>query len=203
MASPKVAIVYYSTWGHIRTLATTIRQGIESAGGKADLYQIPETLSSEILTKMHAPPKSDDPVISPADLTNYDAFLFGVPTRYGNFPAQWKAFWDATGGLWASGALWGKYAGVFVSTGTPGGGQEVTVLNSLSTLAHHGIIYVPLGYKHNFHILSNLEEIRGGSPWGAGTFAAPDGSRHPSKLELELAEVQGKAFWETVSKVSF
>jgi NAD(P)H dehydrogenase (quinone) len=120
---------------------------------------------------MHAPPKSDIPVIDAATLEKYDAFLFGIPTRYGNFPGQWKAFWDTTGAQWASGAYWGKYAGVFVSTGTQGGGQESTVIASLSTLAHHGIIYVPLGYKNTFAQLANLSEIRGGSPWGAGTFS--------------------------------
>jgi NAD(P)H dehydrogenase (quinone) len=120
---------------------------------------------------MHAPPKADVPVIDAATLEKYDAFLFGIPTRYGNFPAQWKAFWDTTGGQWATGGYWGKYAGVFVSTGTPGGGQESTVIAAMSTLTHHGIVYVPLGYKTSFHILANLSEVRGGSPWGAGTFA--------------------------------
>jgi NAD(P)H dehydrogenase (quinone) len=122
--------------------------------------------------------------------------------RYGNFPAQWKTFWDKTGGIWASGGFWGKYAGVFVSTGTPGGGQESTVLASMSTLAHHGIIFVPLGYKTVFSKLSNLSEVHGGSPWGAGTFASADGSRQPTQLELEIAIEQGKAFYETVSKAS-
>ena len=126
---------------------------------------------------MHAPPKKDYPVIDPEKLATYDAFLLGIPTRYGNMSAQWKTFWDATGKLWSEGKLWGKYAGVFVSTGTPGGGQESTVLATLSTLAHHGIIYVPLGYKTVFPILANLSEVRGGSPWGAGTFAV---SLHPS-----------------------
>jgi multimeric flavodoxin WrbA len=104
-------------------------------------------------------------------ITRYDAFLFGIPTRYGNFPAQWKAFWDSTGGQWASGGYWGKYAGIFVSTGTMGGGQESTVIAAMSTLTHHGIIYVPLGYKTSFPILANINEVRGGSPWGAGTFS--------------------------------
>lgn len=126
---------------------------------------------------MHAPPKNSSiPIATPEALTKYDAFLFGIPTRYGNFPGQWKAFWDATGALWASGALYGKYAGVFVSTGTPGGGQESTVLASISTLTHHGIIFVPLGYKNTFAQLANLSEVRGGSPWGAGTFAVSDGA---------------------------
>lgn len=120
---------------------------------------------------MHATPKSDYPIADAAVLEKYDAFLFGIPTRYGNFPAQWKTFWDKTGKQWVSGAYWGKYAGIFVSSGTPGGGQESTVIAAMSTLAHHGIIYVPLGYKTAFPILSNLSEVHGGSAWGAGTFA--------------------------------
>lgn len=114
-----------------------------------------------------------------------------------------QAFWDATGGLWGQGLLHGKYAGIFVSTGTPGGGQETTVNNAISTLAHHGIIFVPLGYKNNFPLLANLEEPHGGSPWGAGTFAGPTGARQPSELEKELATIQGKTFYETVSRVKF
>ncbi|KAH0544169.1 Minor allergen Alt a 7 [Glutinoglossum americanum] len=198
--APKIAIVTYSLYGHIHKLADAVEEGIKKAGGTADRYQVGETLSDEILEKMHAPPKPDLPIITPSKLAEYDAFLFGIPTRYGNMPAQWKTFWDATGGLWMSGGLWGKYAGIFVSTGTPGGGQESTVLASMSTLAHHGIIYVPLGYKTSFSILGNLSEVRGGSPWGAGTFAGADGSRTPTTLELELATLQGEAFYSTVSK---
>ncbi|KAF5103892.1 hypothetical protein D0Z03_000021 [Geotrichum reessii] len=201
--APKVAIVYYSLYGHIRQLALSAQKGISIAGGKADLYQVPETLSPEILTRIHAPPRFEDPTATPDTLTKYDAFLFGIPTRYGNFPAQWKSFWDSTGGLWAQGALQGKFAGTFVSTGTPGGGQEVTALNSISTLTHHGIIYVPLGYKNVFPLLTNLEEVHGGSSWGAGTFAGADGSRQPTKLELEVAEIQGKTFFDTVNRHKF
>jgi len=120
---------------------------------------------------MHAPPKPDIPVITPAILENYDAFLLGIPTRYGNFPAQWKAFWDSTGHQWAGGKFWGKYAGIFVSTGSPGGGQESTNIAAMSTLAHHGIIFVPLGYATAFPQITNLSEVHGGSPWGAGTYA--------------------------------
>ncbi|KAG1850490.1 flavoprotein-like protein [Suillus tomentosus] len=203
MSSPKVAIIIYSMYGHIAKMAESVKGGIESAGGSAVIYQIAETLPAEVLTKMYAPAKPSYPIITPAELANFDAFVFGVPTRYGNFPAQWKVFWDATGGLWASGALAGKFASVFVSTGTPGGGQEATIISSLSTLAHHGIVYVPLGYKNTFAQLTNISEVRGGSPWGAGTFAGPDGSRQPSALELELATIQGKTFWELVSKYKF
>ncbi|KAF9792242.1 flavoprotein-like protein [Thelephora terrestris] len=201
--SPRVAIVIYSLYGHVATLAESVKAGLESAGGTAKIFQVAETLSPEILTKLHAPPKHDYPVFAPEHLADYDAFLFGVPTRFGSFPAQWKTFWDATGGLWASGALSGKYASVFVSTGTPGGGQEMTVSATLSTLSHHGIIFVPLGYKHTFPLFANLEEVHGGSPWGAGTFAGADGSRQPTELEREIASTQGKVFWETVSRVKF
>jgi len=201
--APKIAIVTYSMYGHIDKLAEEIEKGIEECGGHADRFQVQETLPEEVLSKMYAPPKGAYPIIDPEKLSTYDAFLFGIPTRYGNMPAQWKAFWDATGKLWADGKLWGKYAGIFVSTGTPGGGQESTVIATLSTLAHHGIIYVPLGYKTVFPILANLTEARGGSPWGAGTFASADGSRQPTELEKELANKQGKAFYETVSKVNF
>ncbi|KAL5402176.1 Minor allergen Alt a 7 [Paraphaeosphaeria minitans] len=151
---------------------------------------------------MHAPPKPTDVQVlsDPAQLEPFDAFLFGIPTRYGNFPAQWKVFWDRAGKQWATGAYSGKYAGVFVSTGGQGGGQESTVIASLSTLVHQGIIFVPLGYKHAFPQMSDLTEVHGGSPWGAGTFASGDGSRQPSARELELATIQGRAFYETVAK---
>jgi NAD(P)H dehydrogenase (quinone) len=121
---------------------------------------------------MHAPPKGDYPVAEPETLLEYDAVLFGIPTRYGNFPAQWKAFWDKTGGIWAQGGYWGKSAGVFISTGTLGGGQESTAIAAMSTLAHHGFSFIPLGYKFSFSQLANLEEVHGGSPWGAGTFVS-------------------------------
>ncbi|KAF8424570.1 NADH-quinone oxidoreductase [Tirmania nivea] len=203
MAGLEVAIIIYSMYGHIVKLAEAEKRGIEAAGGKATIFQIPETLPQEVLTKMHAPPKPDYPVIAVEQLPQYNAFLFGIPTRYGNFPGQWKAFIDQTGGLWASGLLAGKYVGLFVSTGTQGGGQEMTCANAMSTLVHHGMIFVPLGYSHTFGLLADYTEVRGGSPWGAGTFAGADGSRQPSAKEIELAEGQGKMFWGIVAKVNF
>ncbi|KAL1977117.1 hypothetical protein VTN31DRAFT_3399 [Thermomyces dupontii] len=197
--SKKIAIVFYSMYGHIAELAEAEKRGVEAAGGQADLYQIPETLSDEVLQKLQAPPKGNYPIATPETLLEYDAILFGIPTRYGNFPAQWKAFWDQTGGIWARGGYWGKKAGIFFSTGSLGGGQESTAMNAMSTLAHHGITFIPLGYKHTFAQLGNVQEVHGGSPWGAGTIAAPDGSRRPSKLELEVAEIQGKTFYERVT----
>ncbi|KAL0569505.1 flavodoxin-like fold protein [Marasmius crinis-equi] len=201
--SPKIAIVIYSMYGHIATMAESVKKGIEEAGGSAKIYQIPETLPQEVLTKMHAPAKPDYPVITPDELVTYDAFVLGIPTRYGNFPGQWKAFWDSTGQLWAQGKLAGKYVSVFVSTGGLGGGQETTALSAISTFAHHGLIFVPLGYSQSFPQLTNLSEVHGGSPWGAGTLAGGDGSRQPSALEKETAQIQGKQFYGVVSKVSF
>lgn len=203
MAPPKIAIIIYSMYGHVARLAEAEKEGVQNAGGIAEIYQVPETLPQEILTKMHAPGKPNYPHITPDILAGYDAFILGVPTRYGNMPAQWKAFWDSTGQLWAEGKLAGKYASFFVSTAGPGGGQESTVLASLSTLTHHGVLYVPFGYSHAFPQLTNLEQVHGGSPWGAGTFAAADGSRQPSEIELDMARIQGTSFFKTVSKVNF
>jgi len=201
--SPKIAIVIYTMYGHIAKMAESVKSGVEGAGGKATIFQVPETLPQNILDLMHAPAKPDYPIFSSEQMPEYDAFILGIPTRYGNMPAQWKAFWDSTGALWGSGALAGKYVSVFVSTAGPGGGQETTVLNSLSTFTHHGLIFVPLGYSHTFPQLSNLEEVHGGSPWGAGTFASSTGARQPTPLELEVAAIQGKAFYNIVSKVKF
>ncbi|MCJ1272556.1 Minor allergen Cla h 7 [Puttea exsequens] len=202
--APKVAIVFYSMYGHIHKLAEAEQKGIEAAGGKADIYQVKETLPQEVLAKMHAPGQSESiPIITPQKLAEYDAFLLGIPTRYGNFPAQWKAFWDQTGGLWQSGGLWGKYVGVFISTASQGGGQESTALAAMSTFAHHGIIYVPFGYAKAFGVMTDLSEARGGSPWGAGTFAGGDGSRQPTEKELGMAQTQGENFYHAVAKVNF
>lgn len=138
-----------------------------------DHDRVAETLPSEVLEKMHAVPKSDQhQIISPDKLIEYDAFLLGIPTRFGNMPAQWKAFWDGTSGLWRTAGLWGKYAGLFVSTGTLGGGQESTALAMMSTFAHHGINFVPLGYKNTIQLLGDVSEAHGGSAWGAGTLVS-------------------------------
>lgn len=198
----KLAIVYYSMYGHIKAMAKAEAEGIQKAGGTVDIYQVEETLPKEVLQKMHAPTEqTEHQVLSdPSVLEQYDGILFGIPTRYGNMSAQFKAFWDKTGGQWQSGAFHGKYAGVFISTASLGGGQESTAMNMMSTFAHHGFVYVPLGYKNAFSQLAGLSEVRGGSAWGAGTFASGDGSRMPSKLELEVAQIQGEWFYKTVAK---
>ena len=159
-------------YGHIKALVDAEKKGIEAAGGTVDVFQVQETLSDEVKAKMHAPAQDKAiPFIEPAQLAEYDAFLLGIPTRYGNFPAQWKTFWDKAGGVWQTGAMQGKLGGLFVSSASQGGGQESTALAAMSTLAHLGVVYVPLGYKHCFGTLVNLDEARGGSPWGAGTFS--------------------------------
>lgn len=198
--APKVAIIIYSLYHHVATLAEAAKKGVEAAGGEATIFQVPETLPQDVLDKMHAPAKPDYPIATNDTLTEYDAFLFGIPTRFGNYPAQFKAFWDGTSGLWGAGTLHGKPAGVFVSTGSSGGGQETTVINALSVLVHHGMIFVPLGYAKAFGQLTDLSEVHGGSPWGAGAFAGGDGSRQPSALELEITTIQGTTFYETIQK---
>ncbi|TFK36600.1 NADH-quinone oxidoreductase [Crucibulum laeve] len=190
-------------YGHIAGAAESIKASIEGTGGKADILQVPETLPQEVLDNMNAPAKLSYPIITTNTILNYDVFLFGTPTRFGSMPAQWKVFWSSTGQLWPHGKLAGKYADLFVSALGLGGGQGVIAMGTMSTLTHHGMIYVPFGYSYAFGQLSNLEEPHGGSPWGAGTLASVDGSRQPSALELEIARIQGKSFYETVTKVTF
>ncbi|PRP81789.1 hypothetical protein PROFUN_10778 [Planoprotostelium fungivorum] len=200
----KIAVIYYSMYGHVHTLAKAAIEGAKKVEGvTVDVFQIPETLPEEVLQKMHAPPKAEDvPVADPKTLLEYDGFLLGVPTRFGNFPAQWKTFFDATGQIWQSGGYHGKFAGVFTSTASQHGGQESTILATISTLAHHGIVYVPLGYAHSFAELTQLNEIAGGSPYGAGTIAGGDGSRQPSEIEKKVASIQGEQFAILVKKAT-
>ncbi|CAA0835953.1 Probable NAD(P)H dehydrogenase (quinone) FQR1-like 1 [Striga hermonthica] len=188
----KVYIVYYSTYGHVERLAQEIKKGVESIPEvEAKLWQVPETLTDDILAKMGAPPKNNDvPIISPNELVDADGIIFGFPTRFGMMAAQFKAFFDSTGGLWRTQALAGKPAGIFYSTGSQGGGQETTPLTAITQLTHHGMIFVPIGYTFGAGMFE-MGEIKGGSPYGAGTYAG-DGSRQPSRIELEQAFHQGK-----------
>ncbi|KAI7857543.1 flavoprotein-like protein [Circinella umbellata] len=189
---PKVFIIFYSLYHHVYTLAQHIQKGLESQGVEVELYQVPETLDDAILEKMHAPAKPDVPIITADKLKEADGFLFGLPTRFGIFPAQIKSFLDSTGGLWSTGALAGKFAGTFFSTASQHGGQETTAMTAITYFAHHGIHYVPFGFA-NPHLFDNTEVV-GGSPYGAGTVANGDGSRQPSEKELEIAETQGSNF---------
>jgi len=174
-------------------------EGAKANGAEVTLLQFPETLSEEILGKMYAPAKDKDvPIVQPAQLADFDAFIFAFPTRYGRAVHQVDAVFDATGGLWKSQALNGKMATIIVSTGTQHGGQETTVLTTIPYLAHHGIIYVPLGYKASS--ITQMKEVAGGSPYGAATLAAADGSRQPSELELGLAKFHAEHFTNIVSQ---
>jgi len=143
--APVVYIVYYSMYGHVKKMADSVAEGLKEAGVEAKLFQVPETLPEEVLGKMGAPPKTDDPIISAKDLPDADGIIFGIPTRFGMMAAQMKAFFDTTGGLWMSGGLVGKPASVFFSTAAQGGGQETTAFTTITQFAHHGMIYVPIG----------------------------------------------------------
>ncbi|KAL1917042.1 uncharacterized protein VTP21DRAFT_5240 [Calcarisporiella thermophila] len=199
----KIFIVYYSTYGHVVKLAEAIKEGVEkTAGVTAEIYQVPETLSKEVLEKLYAPEKQAYPIITPDKLAEADGILFGFPTRFGSLPAQMTSFIDATGQLWMQGALHGKPAGVFYSTGGQHGGQETAAYTFLTTLTSHGMVFVPLGYKNVSEYLTSADEIMGGSPYGAGTISGANGSRTPSEKELAVARVQGKQFAEVVTKLS-
>lgn len=186
----KLLVLYYSTYGHIETMANAIAEGARTVDGvEVTLKRVPETLSEEAAQKMGAKLDQSAPVATPAELADYDAIIFGTPTRFGNMAAQMRNFLDQTGGLWVKGALIGKVGSVFTSTGT-GGGNESTILTTIPTLLHHGMIYVGLPYSAPE--LTDITEVRGGSPYGAGTIAGADGSRQPSEKELSLARFQGK-----------
>lgn len=188
----KIAVVVYSVYGQVLALAEAEVKGLRDAGVEVDLYQLPTHDTVEASTK------ADLPVITPEILANYEGFLFGIPSRYGTHPFSFKEFVDSTGAQWQAGAYHGKFAGLFVSSGTQGGGQESVIRNTVTSLIHHGIIFVPLGYKNTFSEMSDLDVIHGGSPWGAGTFAGATGARFPSETELKVAYTQGKTFAETV-----
>lgn len=199
----KVFIVFYSMYGHVEGLAKKMKKGVDSVEGiEGVIYRVPETLSPEVLAQMKAPSKDDSipEISSPAELGLADGFLFGFPTRYGCMAAQMKAFFDSTGQLWKEQTLAGKPAGFFVSTGTQGGGQETTAWTAITQLAHHGMLFVPIGYTFGAGMFK-MDTIRGGSPYGAGVFAG-DGSREPTDTELALAEHQGKYMAAVVKRLA-
>ena len=183
----KVMIIFYSMFGHVEKLAVEIANGINSVNGvKAEIWRVPET--SKIIHSDDYPILTHDKM---EEMTKADGFLFGMPTRFGIMPSQMKSFFDSTGGLWAKGGLCGKLAGLFFSTATQGGGQETTALTTITNLAHHGMVYVPLGYSFGSELFSN-ESVRGGSPWGSGTIS--NGDQDPSDLEKKVARAQGESF---------
>lgn len=186
----KLLVLYYSTYGHIETMANAIAEGARGvAGVEVTLKRVPETIPVERAKAIGVKLDQAAPIADPKELGDYDAIIFGTPTRFGNMAAQMRDFLDHTGSLWVKGGLVGKVSSVFASTGT-GGGNESTIMSFVNTLMHHGMIYVGLPYS--CPELTDISETRGGSPWGAATIAGSDGSRQPSVKELAMARFQGQ-----------
>ena len=196
----KLLVLYYSMYGHVETMANSVAEGARSVDGvEVTLKRVPETMPEDVARQYGAKLDQSAPVASPKELGDYDAIIFGSPTRFGNMTAQMRNFLDQTGSLWMSGALVGKVASVFTSTGT-GGGNESTILTFIPTLLHHGMIYVGLPYS--CPELTDISELKGGSPYGAGTIAGADGSRTPSTKELAMARFQGKHVAEITQRLA-
>lgn len=187
----KILVLYYSMYGHVETMASAVAEGArEVAGTEVVIKRVPELMAREAAEKAGAKLDQAAPVAAPEELADYDAVIFGVPTRFGNMCAQMRNFLDQTGGLWMKGALVGKVGSVFTSTATQHGGQETTITSFHTTLFHHGMIVV--GVPYACQELSNMREITGGTPYGASTLADGDGSRMPSENELAIARFQGR-----------
>ena len=200
----KVLIVYYSTYGHVHKMAAAIAEGVgEVDGAEAVMRRVPETLSDEVIEKMGAVDAQQAmthvPICTVEELASADAIIFGTPTRFGNMCGQMRQFLDATGQLWAQGALVGKVGNVFTSSATQHGGQESTILSFHITLLHHGFVVVGLPYA--FQGQMRIDEITGGSPYGASTIAGGSGERMPSENELDAARFQGRHVAEIASKL--
>ena len=187
----KILVLYYSMYGHIETLANAVvdgAKGVDSA--EVTLKRVPETMSDEALEAAGAKTDQTAAVAEPGELADYDAIVFGTPTRFGNMAGQMRTFLDQTGGLWANGKLVNKVGSVFTSSAT-GAGNETTITSFWNTLAHHGMLIVPVDYA-GAPQLFDISELRGGSPYGASTYAGGDGSRQPSENELAIARYQGE-----------
>ncbi|MGH8294743.1 MAG: NAD(P)H:quinone oxidoreductase, partial [Steroidobacteraceae bacterium] len=196
----KVLVLYYSAYGHVEKMAEAVAEGVRSVAGTAvAIKRVPELVSEEVARKAGMKLEQKAPVASVDELPNYDAIIFGTPTRFGNMTAQMRNFLDQTGGLWVKGALVGKIGSVFASTATQHGGQETTITSFHSTLLHQGMIIVGLPYA--FAGLTLMDEVTGGTPYGATTLAKGDGSRHPSENELEGARFQGRHVAEIAARL--
>ncbi len=187
----KILVLYYSTWGHVETMAHAVAAGAaEVPGSEVTVKRVPETMPAETIAAIGAKVDQAAAIATPAELADYDAIIFGTPTRFGNMSGQMRTFLDQTGGLWAQGKLVGKLGSVFISTGSQHGGQETTITSFHTTLLHHGMVVV--GVPYAIPELSQMTEVAGGTPYGATTLAAPDGSRQPSAGELTIARFQGR-----------
>lgn len=196
----KVLVLYYSSYGHISTMAQAMAEGARSVPGtEVTIKRVPELVPEEVRKKGNFKEEPDIPIAQPNELAEYDAIILGVPTRYGNMPGQMKNFLDQTGGLWVKGALVGKVGAAFSSSGTQHGGQESTILSTHIVLLHHGMVIVGLPYS--FQGQMGVDEVMGNSPYGASTIAGGDGSRQPSAVELDGARYQGRHVAEIAKKL--
>ncbi len=196
----KILVLYHSMYGHIEAMANAVAQGArEVAGAQVDLKRVPETMPEEAFRQAGGKADQAAPVAKPEDLANYDAIIFGTPTRFGNMTGQMRNFLDQTGGLWAQGKLVGKVGSVFTSSATQHGGQESTLLTFHPNLLHHGMIVVGLPYAEQRQM--GIDEIKGGSPYGASTIAGGSGERMPSEQELGMAAFQGRHVAQIATKL--
>ncbi len=196
----KVLVLYYSSYGHIETMAYAVAEGAKSAGAEVTVKRVPELVSEEVAKASYFKVDQKAPIASPEELASYDAIIVGAGTRFGTVASQMRNFWDQTGGLWAGGRLVGKVGSVFTSSATQHGGQESTILGFIPTLLHHGMTVVGLPYA--FQGQMGLDEIKGGSPYGASTITGGDGSRQPSEVELEAAKFQGAHVAKIAAKLA-
>jgi len=195
----KVLVLYYSTYGHIETMANAVAEGARGAGAVVDVKRVPETVPEDIAKNGHFKLEQAAPIAKVDELEHYDAIIIGAPTRYGRMPSQMAAFLDQTGGLWARGALNGKVGGAFTSTATQHGGQETTLFSIITNLMNLGLTIVGLPYSYQQQM--TLDEVAGGSPYGATTIAGGKGERQPSEIDLGGARHQGKLIAETAAKL--
>jgi NAD(P)H dehydrogenase (quinone) len=196
---PKILVLYYSAYGHIERMAQAVAEGAREAGATVDIKRVPELVPAEVAKASHYKLDQAAPVAAIGDLADYDAIIVGTGTRFGRIASQMANFLDQAGGLWARGALHGKVGGAFSSSATQHGGQETTLFSIITNLMHFGMVIVGLDYGHAGQM--TLEEITGGSPYGATTIAGGDGSRQPTANELQGARYQGRKIAETAKKL--
>jgi len=196
---PKVLVLYYSSYGHIETMANAVAEGARSAGAAVDVKRVPETVPPELAKASYFKLDQSAPVATVDELAGYDAIIVGTPTRFGRMASQMAAFLDQCGGLWMRGALNGKVGGAFTSTASQHGGQETTLFSIITNLLHFGLTVVGLPYSYQGQL--NIEEVAGCSPYGASTIAGGSGQRQPSAIELDGARFQGKLIAQTAAKL--
>jgi NAD(P)H dehydrogenase (quinone) len=196
----RVLVLYYSSFGHIEQMAHAIAEGARGAGASVDVKRVPETVPADTAKTFHYKLEQSAPIAKPDDLEHYDAIVVGAPTRFGRMPAQMAAFLDQTGGLWKRGVLNGKVGAAFSSSASQHGGNEMTLFSIIATLMHLGMIIVGLPYSYQAQL--NVDEVLGGSPYGATTVAGMTGQRQPSSIDLEGARFQGRLVAELAAKVA-